>query len=163
MSNEENKALVRRYFEEVLSKRDTALVDEIFAPNFVYHYSGAPADLPPGLDGFKLLVKDYLSGFSNLRFTSDDQSVEGDNVVTQLTAHASNIGAARTAPELSPTPTASTDIPAATPVAAEPTSFRGRSRDRIANGKIVESWVEFDVPGAEQKLGFSAPSGEVNQ
>ena len=163
MSNEENKALVRRYFEEVLAKRNTDLIDEIFAPDFVYHYSNAPANLPPGLDGFKVLVKDYLSGFSNLRFTVDDQSVEGDKVVTQLTAHASNIGAARTAPELSPTPTAPTDIPEATPVAAEPTSFQGRSTDRIANGKIVESWVEFDVPGAEQKLGFSPPAGEVNQ
>jgi predicted ester cyclase len=159
MSDEQNKALVRRYFEEVLPSRNTDLVDEIFDANYIYHYSDAPAALPPGMDGFKVLVKDYLSGFSNLRLTVDDQTVEGDKVVTQLTAHASNIGAMRAAPELSPTPTAPTDIPDVTPVAADPTSFRGRSIDRIANGKIVESWVEFDVPSAEQKLGFSPPGG----
>jgi predicted ester cyclase len=163
MSDEENKALVRRYFEEVLLKRNPNLVDEIFAPNFVYHYSGAPTNLPPGLEGFKVLVGEYLKGFSNLRLTIDDQRVEGDKVVTQLTAHASNVGAMRSAPELSPTPTNPTHIPEVTPVAADPTSFRGRSTDRIANGKIVESWVEFDVPGAEQQLGFSPPTGEVKQ
>jgi predicted ester cyclase len=163
MSDEENKALVRRYFEEVLSKRNTSLIDEIFAPNYAYHYAGAPADLPGGLDGFKVLVRDYLSGFSNLRFSVDDQRVEGDKVVTQLTAHASNIGAIRSAPELSQTPTAPTEVPDATPVAVDPTSFKGRSTDRIANGKIVESWVEFDVPGAEKKLGFTPPTGDTNQ
>lgn len=168
MSAEENKALVRRYFEEVLSKRNPDLIGEIFTSDYVYHYSPAPPNLPSGMEGFKILVNDYLSGFSNLRFTVDNQTVEGDKVVTQLTAHASNIGAMRTAPSLSQTPAApqtppSADIPSANPEVAEPTSFSGKSTDRFTNGKIAESWVEFNVPSAEQQLGFTPPTGEVKQ
>lgn len=160
MSDEDNKALVRRYFEEVLPSRNIDLVDELFDPNYIYHYTDTPANLPPGLEGFKVLVKDYLSGFSNLRITVGEQLVEGEKVVTQLTAHASNIGAIRTAPELSGTPTAPTERPSVTSVAADPTSFHGKSTDRVSNGKIVESWVEFDLREAERKLGFTPPTGE---
>jgi predicted ester cyclase len=168
MSAEENKALVRRYFEEVLSKRNPELIGEIFTSDFVYHYSPAPPNLPSGMEGFKTLVNDYLSGFSNLRFTIDNQTVEGDQVVTELTAHVSNIGAIRTAPSLSQTPAApqtppSSNIPSATSGVAEPTSFSGKSTDRFVNDKIAESWVEFDVPSAEQQLGFTPPTGEVKQ
>lgn len=161
MSDDNNKVLVRRFFEEVLPSRKVELVEELFDPDYIYHYSNAPAALKPGLEGFKTLVKDYLSGFSNLRITVDDQQVEGDKVVTHLTAYASNIGALRTAPEVSGTPTAPTEIPKTTPVAADPTSFHGRSTDQFRSGKIAESWVEFDLPAAESKLGFTPPTGEA--
>jgi hypothetical protein len=84
-----------------------------------------------------------------------------EKVVTHLTAYASNIGALRTAPELSGIPTAPTEILKTTPEAAEPTSFHGRNTDRFRNGKIAESWVEFDLPAAERKLGFTPPTGEA--
>src|SRR5579872_541584 len=76
MSTEDNKALVRRFYTEVLEKRNPALVDELFATTYVYHYPDMPPDLPSGLEGFKKFVTLFLSGFSNLTFTIDDQTVE---------------------------------------------------------------------------------------
>lgn len=161
MSAEENKALVRRYYEEVLAKRNPALVDELFAANYVYHYSDTPPNLPPGLEGFKKFVTMYLSGFSNLHFTFEDQIAEGDKVTTHLTAHSANIGAIRTAPSASEAKSAAQ--PEVSGSVAEPTSISGVSTERIVDGKIVESWGEFNLPGAEQQLGANLPTGEARQ
>ncbi len=38
----ESKALVRRYVEEVLNKKNLALVDELFASSFIDHDSSMP-------------------------------------------------------------------------------------------------------------------------
>ena len=49
MSAENNKALVRRYVEEVLNRKNLAVVDELFAPTFVDHDSSMPeAKVPAG-------------------------------------------------------------------------------------------------------------------
>ena len=159
MSTEDNKALVRRYYKEVLEKRNPALVDQLFASNYVYHYPEMPANLPPGLEGFKEFVTMFLSGFSNLHFTIEDQTVEGDKVVTQLTGHSSNLGAMRAAPEVSQDQ--SEPHPEVFGTTAETTSIKGTSTDRIVDGKIVETWANFDLPGAEQELGGNTSVGEV--
>jgi predicted SnoaL-like aldol condensation-catalyzing enzyme len=49
MSTEQNKAVVRRFIEEVLNKQNAALVDELFAPDYVNHM------MPGGREGFKHL------------------------------------------------------------------------------------------------------------
>ena len=161
MSTEDNKILVRRYYKEVLEKRNPALVDQLFAANYVYHYPDMPADLTPGLDGFKKFVTMFLSGFSNLTFTIDDQTVEGDKVVTHVTGHSSNLGAMRAAPEVSQAE--SEPHPEVSGTTTETTSIKGTSTDRIVDGKIVETWAEFDLPGAEQELGGNTPAGEVKR
>ncbi|MHB8595368.1 MAG: ester cyclase [Ktedonobacteraceae bacterium] len=159
MSTEDNKALVRRFYKEVLEKRNPALVDELFTANYVYHYPDVPANLPAGMAGFKKFVTMFLSGFSNLTFTIDDQTVEGDKVVTQVTGHSSNLGAMRAAPNVSqaetePHPEVSGNV-------AETTSIKGTSTDRIVDGKIAETWAKFDLPGAEQELGGNAAKGNA--
>ena len=47
MSTEQNKAVVRRFFEAAISTMDTALVDELFASDYVNHM------MPGGREGFK--------------------------------------------------------------------------------------------------------------
>ena len=159
MSTEDNKALVRRFYKEVLEKRNPALVEQLFTANYVYHYPDVPANLPDGLEGFKKFVTMFLSGFSNLTFTIDDQTVEGDKVVTRVTGHSSNLGAMRAAPNVSqaetePHPEVSGNV-------AETTSIKGTSTDRIVDGKIAETWAKFDLPGAEQELGGNAAEGNA--
>ncbi|HLL78753.1 MAG TPA: ester cyclase [Ktedonobacteraceae bacterium] len=73
MSTDTNKALVRRYYEEVLNQRDPSLVEELFAPNYAYHIADAPPNLPDGLEGFKKFVTLFLRGYTNLHFTIEDQ------------------------------------------------------------------------------------------
>ena len=134
MSTDENKALVRRYYEEVLNKRDTSKVEEFFALDYVYHIADAPPNLPSGMEGVKKLVTMFLSGYTNLHFTVEDQIAEGDKVVTRLTGHSDNIGPIRAA-----------GGPKDPSVAARADSIPGMSMDRVVDGKIVESWGVFDT------------------
>ena len=142
MSTEENKALVRRYYEEVLNKRDPTLVEQLFAPNYVYHIAGAPPNLPDGLEGFKKFVTMFLSGYTNLHFTVEDQIAEGEKVVTRLTGQSDNIGPLRAA-----------SAPKDRGVAARANSIPGMSMERIVDGKIVESWGVFDTSAMQELVG----------
>jgi predicted ester cyclase len=142
MSVDTNKALVRRYYEEVLNKRDPSLVEELFDPNYAYHLADVPPNLPAGLEGFKKFVTMFLSGYSNLHFTIEDQIAEGDKVVTLLTGHSDNIGPIRAA-----------SAPTDPTVAARADSIPGMSMERIVNGKIVESWGVFDTSAMLELVG----------
>lgn len=140
MSTEENKALVRRYYEEVLTKRNPELVDELFASDYVFHYADTPPNLAPGLVGFKQFTTHFLSGYPDLNFIVEDQTVEGDKVTSRITAQSSRpIGAVMT-------------IPANPQEVAEEDTIRGTSTDRIANGKIAESWFDFKIPNPLPQL-----------
>ena len=48
MMPEENKAVVQRFYElveDVFQTGDTDVLDEVLAPEFVFHQPGAPPDL----------------------------------------------------------------------------------------------------------------------
>ena len=144
MSAGTNKALVRRYYEEVLSKRDPSQVEEIFASDYVYHIADAPPKLPPGLEGVKKLVTMLLSGYTNLQFNVEDQIAEGDKVVTRLTGHSDNIGPIRAA-----------SGPTDPSIAAKANVIPGISIERIVDGKIVESWAVFDTSAMMELAGVT--------
>ena len=134
MSTEADKALVRRYYEEVLTKRDPALVDELFSPSYVYHYADTPPRLSSDREGFKQFVTHFLVGYPDLHFIVEDQTLEGDHVITHVTAHSSRpVGPVMT-------------IPADAERIAGSDTIKGTSKDRIDNGKIAESWLQFDIP-----------------
>ena len=59
--SEENKALVRREGEEVWNKHNPDAVDEIYAPDFVFH--SAPPGMPNDREGLKALVGAFLGAF----------------------------------------------------------------------------------------------------
>ena len=151
MSTEDNKALVRRYYEEVLTKRDPQLVDELFSPDYVYHYADNPPDLSTDREGFKQFVTDFLSGYPGMQFHVDDQTVEGDKVISHITAKSSTpIGPARS-------------IPANPEQIAESDTIKGTSTDRVVNGKIVESWFDFNIPNPLPQEEELPAEGEHNQ
>src|SRR5260370_25895444 len=84
MSTEVNKANSRRFYDEVINKKNKAAIDEFIAPNQVDH--AAPPGMPGGLEGAKQTLTMYLTAFPDLHFTVDDIIAEGDKVVTRLTA-----------------------------------------------------------------------------
>ena len=55
MSNESNKALVRRFFDEVCNGRKPEVAPEIFASDFVYH---EPASISPGGKGPEAMAQE---------------------------------------------------------------------------------------------------------
>jgi predicted SnoaL-like aldol condensation-catalyzing enzyme len=134
MSAETNKMLVKRFYEEILTERNPDLVDELFTSDYVYHCPNVPSEFPPGRQGLKRLVTEFLSGYPNLHFTVDDQIVEGDKVTSHITARSSSM--------VGPVMTMPTDPEKV----AEEGTVQGTSTDRFVNGKIAESWMQFAVP-----------------
>ncbi len=81
MSTEDNKALVRRFFEDGWNKQNLALVDELLSADYIDH--NLPPGFPPTRDGFKQSASIYWSAFPDGRLTIEDQVAEGDTVVTR--------------------------------------------------------------------------------
>lgn len=132
--SEENKALVRRSFEEVWNDKNLDAIDEIVAADVVNHL--APPGLPEGAEGNKAFVGMYLSAFPDTKMTIEDMLAIGDKVVTRWVATGTHEG------ELMGIPPTGKHV-----------TVTGIGIDRISGGRIVESWGEFDALGMMQQLG----------
>lgn len=130
----ENKALVRRFFEEVFNQGNLDLTDEMYDPGYIDH--NRPPGLPPGVAGLKALVGMYRAAFPDVRMKIEDQISEGDKVVTRWTATGTHQGDLM-------------GIPATGKVA----TVTGIDITRIVGNKIVENWNQFDQMGMMQQLG----------
>ena len=121
---EENKKLVRRYYEAV--EGDLAGIEEIVTADFVDHHF--PPDTPPGPKGVRQFFTQFIpTFFSDLRIEIDFLLVEGDRVdchFAALVKHTGEFaGIAPTGNQLR--------IPAI-------------STFRIAGGKLAEAWEIYD-------------------
>jgi steroid delta-isomerase-like uncharacterized protein len=134
MSSEANKALIRRHFAEIWNQRRLDVADELVAPSYHSHFP-VPGQ-PSGIAGFKYAVQFLHSSFPDLTIAIDDLIAEGDRVVARLTARGTHQGAFRGIP-----PTGRT------------VTWTGIRIFRIANGKIVEHWANWDDLGLLQQLG----------
>ena len=135
MSADNNKALVRRYFEDAWNKHNTAVVDEIYAADFVDRGPDIPG-IAHTRDGLKQFMGMYLRAFPDANITVEDQLVEGDRVVTRWTGRGTQTGEFMEMP------------PSGKKVAVP-----GVQIDRFSGGKIVEEWTLFDQLGMLQQLG----------
>src|SRR5215207_8244417 len=86
MSAEENKALVRRWFEE-LDKRNFAIIDELIPEDYVDHNPPLP-DMPPGREGVRQSSLRLYESFPDAIHILEDQMAEGDKVMTRLSTRA---------------------------------------------------------------------------
>ena len=89
MSLEQNKALVRRFVEEVQCQHNLAALDELFSPDFVDH-SGMTD--PPTLEGSRQFFSMMFAAFPDMRFLIRQQIAEGDKVLTHKTLQATQLG-----------------------------------------------------------------------
>ena len=80
--SEQNKKIARQVFEEVQSKGNLALVDQIVADDFVGHTPPNDIHGPEGARQFGLMLR---GAFPNLKVTVEDQIAEGDRVATRWT------------------------------------------------------------------------------
>src|SRR5438270_12886248 len=146
MSTEDNKAIIRRYFEEVQNKGNVAAVDELLAPNILLHFdspSGVPvsAEMQLSLEGIKQVVSEFRSTFPDLHYTVDLLVAEGDLVVSRVTAHGTHTGEYRGLTYKGMPPTGKQVMWTETHIY------------RLAAGKIVEYWSNEDDVGRLQQVG----------
>src|SRR5690349_21065347 len=94
MSSEENKAIVRRWFEEVVSHGDMSTLDAICVqchPQFVVT-RGVVEPPPQGIPGLKNLITTFRTAFPDFHATIEEQIAEGDKVVSRLTVSGTHRG-----------------------------------------------------------------------
>src|SRR3712207_1164767 len=80
-TTEQNKAVVRRFFE-AFAADDQAALSELLAPDLVAYSHGAPG--PQGREAHLQGIRTWNAAF-NTRFTIDEQIAEGDSVATRVT------------------------------------------------------------------------------
>jgi len=139
LSTEQNKALVRRIFEEGFNQNKPGVFDELIAPNYVNYDFPMPA---PGLEGFKMVAGLFLTAFPDLHQTVEDELAEGDKVITRGYLTGTHKG----------------DFQGIPPTGKQ---IKMKYIDiwRIANGKGVENWVQLDMMGMMQQLGVIPAPG----
>jgi serine phosphatase RsbU (regulator of sigma subunit) len=78
---ENNKALIRKFFGEVWSKGNVAAADEFLAPEFVVHHM-LPGE-EAGAEDYKRAVAEQHAASSDFHVSIEEQVAEGDKVVTR--------------------------------------------------------------------------------
>ena len=141
MSIEQNKALARRWSEEVWGKGNLATIDELFATNFVFNY--APPGVSPDRESYQQTVTNMCAPFADIRGTIEDMVAEGDKVVVRWTWRGIHKG----------------EYMGVAPTGKQAT-ITGINILRIVGGKIVEDWTEEDMLGLMQQLGVFPPPGQ---
>jgi len=140
MSIEENKALVRRYMDD-LNKRNLAVIDELYDVNYVGHVAGME-DLH-GPEEMKQMMTGFLIAFPDLHRAIEDMVAEGDKVVVRLTVTGTHKG----------------DFQGIAPTGKQAT-VTVIAILRIVGGKIVETWELIDMLGVMQQIGAIPTPGQ---
>ncbi len=84
MSEEENKTLVRRFFDEVVNDRNLDLLEELFAVDYIHHDPNLPPDMPRGLDTFRTVLTMFFDAFPDFRGKMEDLVGERDKAASRL-------------------------------------------------------------------------------
>ena len=135
MSTENNKALIRRVYEETINRGNLALLDELISSDSVEHDPNYPQPVR-GAEGLKQYFRTFRTAFPDIHLTIEDMVGEGDTVAVRQTARGTHQG------ELFGIPPTGKQI-----------TVTGMTCHRFVNGKLVESWVNADNLGMLQQLG----------
>jgi steroid delta-isomerase-like uncharacterized protein len=133
MSSEQNKAIVRRTFEEPW-KGSLEIVDELYASNYVGHDPSMPEPLR-GPKGVKEFISTYRAAFPDARITVEQQLAEGDLVATRWTGRGTHEG----------------ELMGITPTGKQVT-VSGLTITRLEGDRIVEEFQNWDTFGMMQQL-----------
>jgi steroid delta-isomerase-like uncharacterized protein len=136
MSAEENRALARRSWEEIVSQRNPDLIEEFYPPEFVWH---EPDQDIRGYEQAKQFVSTFLQAFPDINISVGDVIAEGDKVVTRYTIRGTHQGETE---EFGP-PT------------GRQMELEGITIHRFEDGKIVEEWERYDNLSVLQQLGLA--------
>ena len=144
MSSEDNKALVRRLYDEVVNTGDIARLGDLVAADFVGHspdvgagIGGTHTGLAP-LTGELMAIRTMLSEGFNA--TLEQMVAEGDKVAVRGVTRGRHTG----------------EIPGVAPTGRDVT-MTWAAIYRIADGKIVERWLNADDLSSFQQLGIIPP------
>ena len=133
MSVEENKAIVRRFYQGI-DRGNLDAMDELVAEDYVNHAPPFPG-LAEGREGLKQAFAIFWRATPG-RHEIEDMIAEGDKVVTRLSAYGSHQG----------------DLPGIQKTGAK-LEMHAVAIHRLANGRIVEHWSAKDDLAIMEQLG----------
>jgi steroid delta-isomerase-like uncharacterized protein len=131
---ETNKAVIRRFVEEVQNQRNWDVYDELNDPSFVNHSS--PPGVPSDREGGKMFLGGFLNAFPDARFEIDDMIAEGDQVVTKKTFTGTH-----------------KDEFFGIPATGNQVTLQFVDIMRVQEGRITEHWLSMDQLSFMQQLG----------
>ena len=143
VSSQEGTRIVRRWFEDIFTRGDLSVVDEIVAEDFVAH---GPGDHPGshGAEAFKDWLRWYRATFTDPEWTVHDVIVAGDRIVARYSGKTTYRGGLL-------------DIPSADQRVTE----SGILIYRVEGAKVKEIWPEMSDLQVVQQLGaFPMPDPE---
>ena len=135
---EKNKAVVRRFINEIFEELRPESVDELVGDDFVWHRAGG--------DGDKQFLRESTTRtggmLTNIRFAIDDEIADADRVAVRLTASGTATGA----------------FPGAPDAAGHSYSIEEIHIFRLRDGRVVEHWHQYDAMGQQRQLRGEGPA-----
>ena len=146
MSQDQNKAVVRRFIEELWNQRKLEVADELFAADCVTHQlrGSDPAAMPRSPESVKAEAAAWFAAFPDLRFEIEQMFAEGNQVFSRFTMRGTNTGAWMGLPP--------TNRKVSVPM---------MTIHRIHEGKIAEDWVLIGTLILLQQLGILPDTTQI--
>jgi predicted ester cyclase len=138
----ENKALFRRFMEEVANNKNLGAIDELMATDFVEHEQ-LPPGTPPGREAARFFFTQWRQGFPDGRARLDMEIAQGDFVVCHATWTGTHTGEFF-----------------AIPASGKSVTFTVIDIARITGGKIREHWGVADNLTLMQQIGAIPTPGQ---
>ena len=135
MTEQEIRDIVDRFTDKAWNGGNLDVIDELFSEEYVGHDAPNPEPVR-GTEGMKNFLRMYHAAFSDARIVLDDVLVDGDKVVTRWNCTGTHDG----------------DLMGIPPTGRS-VRFTGIRIFRLAGGKIVEGWVNWDMFGLMKQLG----------
>jgi predicted ester cyclase len=140
VSAEQNKAVVHRVFEDLLSHGRYEAISQIYSPDCVVHFNGKTYRLEESVaEG-----KGWRSAAPDMQVMHEALTINGDIVTVNWTARGTHTGHGN---GLQPS--------------GKPILIQGNSRFRLVNGKIAEVWNNYSRDEVFRQIGVPPKVGEL--
>ena len=144
MTTEQNKAIIRRMFDEAWNRGELGVTDELLAPG--HRYANAPPGTPGDAEALKATIQRLRRAVPDLHMTIEAQIAEGERVATCYRSTGTHQGELQT--------------PLGTlPPSGRRLAYTGVVVHRFRDGRCEETWINVDLLGILQQLGaIQAPA-----
>jgi steroid delta-isomerase-like uncharacterized protein len=143
---EDNKAVARRWFQEVWNEGREQVIDELLAPDVVAIGLGEGEATIHSPAEFKVFWRNLRSAIPDIKISIEDSVAEGDRVAVRLVIQGTHAGAGLGAPP-----------------SGKRIYVQGIVLIQVENGQIVQGWNSWDQLGLLRQIGFipSAPKEDI--
>ncbi|WP_325379174.1 ester cyclase [Methanocella sp.] len=133
----ENKALVRRFYEDFYNRSRLDAIDDMFDPSYIHHTPEVPEE-KMSYEEYREHILSLARAFPHMKVTIDDQVAEKDRVATRYTMYGIQEG----------------DLPGI-PARGRDVKVAAMTILSVKGGRIVEGWEVYDSLDMALQLGVA--------